>query len=148
MGRTFRPIPPKSDITEQIVQIGHFGQRAESRGPSSKSDKKDITIQIGQSREIGHKEHIVLTTIMVTYVTDRESVESLSSSVTYVSDTDTLRDLTDTIGRWGHRLLAAYRITSDDTLDHHNPGLSTITPIAMRESDITGEEYWDTLSGW
>lgn len=88
------------------------------------------------------------TTIMVTYVTDRESVESLSESVSYTDEETALRNLTETLGRWGHRPLAAYRITADDTLDHHNPGLSNITPIAIRKSDITGEEYWDALSGW
>ena len=89
------------------------------------------------------------TTIMVTYATDRESVESLSASVTIAtSEEAALLNLTDTLGRWGYRLLAAYRVTTDDTLDHHNPGLSTITPIAIRKSDITGEDYWDALSGW
>ena len=91
----------------------------------------------------------MLTSIMVTYVTDRESVESLSASVTrFTAEDAALLDLTDTLGRWGHRPLAAYRITADDTLDHHNPGLSNITPIAIRKSDITGATYWEALSGW
>ena len=95
----------------------------------------------------------MLTTIMVTFTTDRvvgrENVESLTTSVDHLTtDDDALRDLTETLERWGHRPLAAYRIMSDDTLDHHNPSLSTITPIAIRKSDITGEEYWSALSGW
>lgn len=90
----------------------------------------------------------MLTTIMVTYVIDRDSVESISAPVGKSAESTILSDLTETLERWGHNPLAAYRLILDDTLDYHDPSLSTITPIAVRKMDITGDEYWAPLSGW
>ncbi len=87
------------------------------------------------------------TAIVVTYVSASDTVHSISASASYRSEESALADLTSSVERMG-KALAAYRLTLDDTVDHHNPRLSQMTPIAIRESDITGTDYWKPLSDW
>jgi hypothetical protein len=113
----------------QIAQIGHYGTNRNNHW------------------NIGHKEHIVLAAIMVTYTWGRD-VSSITVTVRDSED-EALTEATTMLERYdGRNALVAYRVTVDDCEDRNDPNACSIEAIAIRKSDITGTDYWEPTKAW